>query len=187
MFCPDCRHEQPDHSKFCSECGAALASATTAAGQTQKKKKMSGCVIALIVTAAVGVVAVPIVGIIAAIAIPNFLNAIDRGKQKRTMADLRSVGTAIDSFAHDHDAYPTAADIETLRELLEPEYIRAMPTTDGWNHPLSVEADPTGYRLSSPGKDGVPDGCPGGATRMFDADVCYADGRFTQWPDGMQQ
>ena len=34
-------------------------------------------------------IVVAIIGIIAAIAIPNLLNAIDRGKQKRTMADLR--------------------------------------------------------------------------------------------------
>src|SRR5258706_3949914 len=41
-------------------------------------------------------IVVAIIGIIAAIAIPNLLNAIDRGKQKRTMADMRSVGTAVE-------------------------------------------------------------------------------------------
>ena len=44
-------------------------------------------------------IVVAIIGIIAAIAIPNLLNAIDRGKQKRTMADLRSIGTAVESYA----------------------------------------------------------------------------------------
>ena len=37
-------------------------------------------------------IVVAIIGIIAAIAIPNLLNAIQRGKQKRTMADMRAVG-----------------------------------------------------------------------------------------------
>ena len=46
-------------------------------------------------------IVVAIIGIIAAIAIPNLLNAIDRGKQKRTMADLRTLGTAIESYAID--------------------------------------------------------------------------------------
>ena len=32
-------------------------------------------------------ITIAIIGILAAIAIPNFLNAVDRGKQKRTMAD----------------------------------------------------------------------------------------------------
>ncbi|PYT07794.1 MAG: hypothetical protein DMF49_07090 [Acidobacteria bacterium] len=44
-------------------------------------------------------IVVAIIGIIAAIAIPNLLNAIDRGKQKRTMADIRSVGTAVEEYA----------------------------------------------------------------------------------------
>ncbi|OYV98709.1 MAG: hypothetical protein B7Z68_00255, partial [Acidobacteria bacterium 21-70-11] len=35
-------------------------------------------------------IVVAIIGIIAAIAIPNLLNAINRGRQKRTMADMRS-------------------------------------------------------------------------------------------------
>ena len=48
-------------------------------------------------------IVVAIIGIIAAIAIPNLLNAIDRGKQKRTMADLRSVGTAIESYSIDNN------------------------------------------------------------------------------------
>ena len=39
-------------------------------------------------------IVVAIIGIIAAIAIPNLLNAIDRGKQKRTMA-LRRFGIAM--------------------------------------------------------------------------------------------
>src|SRR5262244_2052256 len=43
-------------------------------------------------------IVVAIIGIIAAIAIPNLLNAIDRSKQKRTMADMRSVGTACEEY-----------------------------------------------------------------------------------------
>ena len=51
-------------------------------------------------------IVVAIIGIIAAIAIPNLLNAIDRGKQKRTMADIRSVGTAVEAYAVDVNFYP---------------------------------------------------------------------------------
>ena len=35
--------------------------------------------------------------LIAAIAIPNLLNAIHRGRQKRSMADMRTIATAIGS------------------------------------------------------------------------------------------
>ena len=52
-------------------------------------------------------IVVAIIGIIAAIAIPNLLNAIDRGKQKRTMADMRSIGTACEEYSIDsNNFYP---------------------------------------------------------------------------------
>ena len=61
-------------------------------------------------------IVVAIIGIIAAIAIPNLLNAIDRSKQKRTMADMRSVGTAVEEYAIDNNFYArqdTQADLDT--------------------------------------------------------------------------
>ena len=76
-------------------------------------------------------IVVAIIGIIAAIAIPNLLNAIDRGKQKRTMADMRSIGTAIESYAVDNNFYPKslanvgAAGISTH---VSPIYIKTVPT-----------------------------------------------------------
>src|SRR6187200_3441063 len=54
-------------------------------------------------------IVVAIIGIIVAIAIPNLLNAIQRAKQKRTMADMRSIGTAAESYSIDYNAYPPAA------------------------------------------------------------------------------
>src|SRR5437667_50778 len=82
-------------------------------------------------------IVVAIIGIIAAIAIPNLLNAIDRSKQKRTMADIRSVGTAVEEYAIDNNFYPvqvTQGDIATaVAGLLEPTYIKLAPKVDGWN------------------------------------------------------
>src|SRR6266496_4024960 len=75
-------------------------------------------------------IVVAIIGIIAAIAIPNLLNAIDRGKQKRTMADMRSIGTAVESYAVDNNVYPPATDANALRNAVQPIYIKSMPTAD---------------------------------------------------------
>ena len=44
-------------------------------------------------------IVVVIIGIIAAIAIPNLLNAVQRGKQKRSMSDMRALATAIEAYA----------------------------------------------------------------------------------------
>ena len=100
-------------------------------------------------------IVVAIIGIIAAIAIPNLLNAIDRGKQKRTMADLRSIGTSIEAYAVDNNVYPTAADAATLAGAITPVYIKSMPQTDGWSNTLQVDATSSAYTIYSQGKDGT--------------------------------
>jgi prepilin-type N-terminal cleavage/methylation domain-containing protein len=51
-------------------------------------------------------IVVAIIGILAAIAIPNFLQAQTRAKIARAKADMRSVATALESYAVDHDHYP---------------------------------------------------------------------------------
>src|SRR5262245_62711074 len=78
-------------------------------------------------------IVVAIIGIIAAIAIPNLLNAIQRGKQKRTMADARAVGTAAEAFAVDNNRYPAGGSpVTVITTDLEPIYIKKLPTKDGW-------------------------------------------------------
>ena len=134
-------------------------------------------------------IVVAIIGIIAAIAIPNLLNAIDRGKQKRTMADLRSVGTAIESYSIDNNLYPNAGtNMATLAGVLEPLYIRNTPANDGWSRAISVSCSTTEYTVCSGGKDGgncVNDA--GGATQSFNDSITFANGQFVQWPEGAQQ
>src|SRR5881296_2230292 len=85
-------------------------------------------------------IVVAIIGIIAAIAIPNLLNAIDRSKQKRTMADMRSVGTSCEEYSIDNNFYPvqtTMTDVSgPVSGVLTPTYIKVVPATDGWNFPI---------------------------------------------------
>jgi type II secretion system protein G len=136
-------------------------------------------------------IVVAIIGIIAAIAIPNLLNAIDRGKQKRTMADLRSIGTSVEAYAVDNNIYPTAANMGALEPVLEPIYIKNVPTNDGWNNAMVYQPGASsgqGYTTYSTGKDGAAEGSPaGGMTNDFDCDILFIDGQFVQWPEGMQQ
>src|SRR5690348_5906197 len=46
-------------------------------------------------------IVVAIIGIIAALLIPNFLDALQKAKQKRTVADIRNAGTAMFSWLTD--------------------------------------------------------------------------------------
>ncbi|MFH1742267.1 MAG: prepilin-type N-terminal cleavage/methylation domain-containing protein [bacterium] len=51
-------------------------------------------------------IVVAIIGILAAIAVPNFLNAQTRAKVARVRADLRSLGTALETYFLDRGDYP---------------------------------------------------------------------------------
>ena len=48
-------------------------------------------------------IVVAIIAILAAIAVPNFLEAQVRAKVSRTKADMRSIATAIESYRVDHN------------------------------------------------------------------------------------
>jgi type II secretion system protein G len=55
-------------------------------------------------------IVVAIIGILAAIAVPNFLNAQLRAKVARTESDMRSISTALESYRIDNNIYPQWAD-----------------------------------------------------------------------------
>ena len=134
-------------------------------------------------------IVVAIIGIIAAIAIPNLLNAIDRGKQKRTMADIRSLGTAVESYAVDNNFYPKVNTYAAVTPFLQPIYIKTAPVADGWNKPWLYVGDTTNgvdYTLTSLAKDGIAGTQTGGMTNNFNCDIMFANGQFFQWPQGTQ-
>jgi general secretion pathway protein G len=134
-------------------------------------------------------IVVAIIGIIAAVAIPNLLNAIDKGKQKKTMADVRSIGTAVESYATDISVYPRGiSSWATLMPVITPYFIRTPPNTDGWNNTWEANTSSNGqdYTLASNGKDGTPGARTGGQTTDFNCDILFAGGRFFQWPQGTQ-
>ncbi len=51
-------------------------------------------------------IVVAIIAILAAIAVPNFLEAQTRSKISRTRADLRSMATGLEAYAVDYNQYP---------------------------------------------------------------------------------
>jgi len=133
-------------------------------------------------------IVVAIIGIIAAIAIPNLLNAIDRSKQKRTMADIRSIGTACEEYSIDNNFYPAQAsgNVSGITGTLEPMYIKVTPVKDGWNYNiLYAQGNTSEYTITSPGKNGTTSSFSG-QTTDFDCDIVFSVGQFTAWPQGVQ-
>ena len=146
-------------------------------------------------------IVIAIIGILAAIAIPNLLNAVQRGKQKRTMSDMRALATAVEAYAVDNNTYPaancnpglftagtsTALDTNSFTNLT-PTYIAQPPKTDGWGRFMlyALDAASNNYRITSYGRNGTADTLNCGTTTNFNDDIVYADGTFIQWPEGTQ-
>ncbi|MCC5876390.1 MAG: prepilin-type N-terminal cleavage/methylation domain-containing protein, partial [Candidatus Sumerlaeia bacterium] len=55
-------------------------------------------------------IVVAIIAILAAIAVPNFLEAQTRAKVARVNSDLRSLATAIEAYRVDNNDYPEGTD-----------------------------------------------------------------------------
>jgi type II secretion system protein G len=150
-------------------------------------------------------VVVAIIGIIAAIAIPNLLYAVQRAKQRRTMLDMRNIATAWEARNADLTRFNAAGGvsyegcdqkipIEDVVGVLTPTYIKTVPKFDAWGQLFSTYVDqPWGaskgaqkYVIISGGKDGKIDTEQGeGAITNFDCDIVYGSGRFLSYPDGL--
>jgi len=136
-------------------------------------------------------IVVAIIGLIAAIAIPNLLNAIQRARQSRTVADANAIGKGLSMYQQDHITYPIATkdtDAEEIRENIT-FYITSFNPTDGWREPfLYTSTDGRHYTLISYGSDrAATEPYSSGPTRYFSDDLVITDGMFLQYPEGVQE
>lgn len=136
------------------------------------------------------VVVCAVIGIVAAIAIPNLINAIERGRQARTVGDLRGLGTGIAMYQQDFVNYPVVSDwveVAAIEGSLE-AYMSGYNDSDGWRRSFMYLSDGNAYTLVSYGMNGSAD-LPWtmGPIHAFDEDVVVNNGVFIQWPAGVQQ
>ncbi len=137
-------------------------------------------------------IVVAIIGIIAALLIPNFLESLQKAKQKRTMADARNIGTAMTAWLTD-EAGAAAAGVDAtswggtgwattfvaVKAELVPRYVQELPTRDGWKNQFCYTlntADPVSLKVMavhSGGRDGLDTPIP-----------CAAWPNATGLPDG---
>jgi type II secretion system protein G len=147
-------------------------------------------------------IVVAIIGIIAAIAIPNLLTALQRSKQRRTMADIRTIASAWEARAADTSAYNAAGGVSgadqvmapsMLVTFLAPTYMKHVPLTDAWATPFAFFTDQAvgsstlaqKYAIVSAGHDQVvtPELIQGPFTN-YDCDIVYSNGAFLSYPVG---
>jgi prepilin-type N-terminal cleavage/methylation domain-containing protein len=153
-------------------------------------------------------IVVAIIGIIAALLIPNFLDALQKAKQKRTVADARNVGTAWFSWLTDQYGAAAAAGQNTyelpdvypyadLVEDIQPQYIQNLPEKDGWKNNYTYYRQEMNLlatnvmAIASGGRNQaleISDSVPVGefVPTDYDQDIVWADGYFVRWPSGSQ-
>ncbi len=150
-------------------------------------------------------IVVAIIGILAAIAIPNLIAALQRARQKRTMADMRELAAGWEARQVDAGRYNAAAvgyqnvnqtvDLNTLSAALVPTYSKHFPRVDGWDHEFACFTDTSWggapanqYLIISPGRDGqFESSITPGPTASYDCDIVYTAGSFLTYPEGVQQ
>lgn len=144
-------------------------------------------------------IVVAIIGLLAAIAVANYLNALTKAKQKRTMADIRLIGQAWEARASDLRSYNAAGytypsapiGYGDLATLLSPTYMRNIPRMDGWGKEMQFAMDQpmtgsqaTTYSIRSAGKDGIFESAyTPGPTEDPDIDIVFSEGNFIVWPE----
>jgi general secretion pathway protein G len=146
-------------------------------------------------------IVIAIIGILAAIAIPNLLNAVQRGKQKRTMSDMRTMATAVEAYAVDNNFYPSGQTCDATKfvaittvmddsslSVLSPTYIANPVRRDGWSKFMlyNTRAANQEYGFKSFGRDNGDSADVCTTTTNFNDDIIYSNGGFVQWPEGSQ-
>ncbi len=108
-------------------------------------------------------------------------------KAKRTLADMRIIGTVVETYAVDNNEYPPAKDIVDLKSYVEPKYIAALPQFDSWekNFLYIVGADKYSYSIISGGSDGQFNNgtwVAHGAFEDLSEDIVFSAGEFKRYP-----
>ena len=94
---------------------------------------------------------VAIIGILAAIAIPNFISMTDRAKEGQVKGNMHTLQTAVEDFAILNGRYPLAADGPTVENLLSGTVTPDNPftgvlTTVNWGGLAATQGD-LGYTI----------------------------------------
>lgn len=142
-------------------------------------------------------IVVAIIGIIAAIAIPNLLNAIESSRQKTTLANLETLAKAVTTYTINFPKIGAPdTDIDGLKTILMEDIDEVQSEAvfeDAWGTPIVYEQvggiGSKKFSLTSYGSDGDagPDPDEDGVVKHFEEDLIYFTGGFTQKPEGYQQ
>ena len=110
----------------------------------------------------------------------------DAQRAVATMSAMRSIATAVEAYATDHNVYPAGNKIEDATAAVGTIYIRVMPEKDGWGTTFRYWSDGTKYRIVSCGSDATCDESTWGevskdALPSYADDAVYQSGSFLRF------
>jgi prepilin-type N-terminal cleavage/methylation domain-containing protein len=102
-------------------------------------------------------IVVAIIGILAALLIPNAMSALQKAKVRGSQKDIQTIATTISDYIADKvTPFVANGDIDnTVRTALSPLYLKVLPTNDQWGPTYKVYtgANCTQYGVSGPSSD----------------------------------
>ena len=97
-----------------------------------------------------------VAGFFAAIAMQSLLDAFLGSHTKRSIADCRTISTALEAYRTKVGNYPPLeAGVEGLKEHLVPAYLRVLPERDAFDRPYLLLMKGTNVAVVSTGRYGV--------------------------------
>ena len=135
-------------------------------------------------------IVIAIIGILASVLIPNLLDAMQKAKQKRTLADMRITGTAMFSWLSDQVGAAAAGAESTIDGVPAPRLLRER---DGWRFDykywLNLTSAAQSQHVMAIGSGGRDKSDVAGEYTSgsfdptdYDQDIVWADGFFVRWP-----
>ncbi len=152
------------------------------------------------------IVVVTVLGLIIAILLPFFLDSLEKAKQRKTMANINTIGKSMMNWLTDQAGAAAAGftadqmDLQNfeiittddLTAIMVPVYLPTLPRNDGWGSAFDYYLkvidfnDPDTIAIRSSGGDGVFSGpiytMAPFTTTDYDQDIVWADGLFFRWP-----
>jgi prepilin-type N-terminal cleavage/methylation domain len=87
-------------------------------------------------------IVVAIIGILAALLIPNAMSALQRAKQKGTIKDINTMATGLMDYVTDKGNVPVHTGPLTAKDAvvtaLQGFYLKVVPLNDQWGNPFQV-------------------------------------------------
>lgn len=126
-------------------------------------------------------IVVAIIGILAAMTIPAMNTAMEKARQRTTMANMRAIGNQLQIYQNDMTLFPAGSLTMTqVADALVVVSNRPVPTEDAWGREFDYQSDGLNdYSIESFGRGGIPGANITPATgNNFDLDLLLSNGEF---------